>query len=37
MQGRAVGSAYLNMRRDGLTMGYFDNLDNDPINKYKKI
>jgi hypothetical protein len=24
-------------RRDRLTMGYFDNLDNEPLNKYKKI
>jgi hypothetical protein len=23
------------MRRDRLTMGYFDNLDNQPLNKYK--
>jgi hypothetical protein len=25
------------MRGDRLTMGYFDNLDNGPLNKYKKI
>jgi hypothetical protein len=25
------------MRRDRLTMGYFDNLDNEPLNKYKKF
>jgi hypothetical protein len=24
------------MRRDQLTMGYFDNLDNESLNKYKK-
>jgi hypothetical protein len=24
------------LRRDPLTMGYFDNLDNGPLNKYKK-
>jgi hypothetical protein len=24
-------------RRDPLTMGYFDNLNNEPLNKYKKI
>jgi hypothetical protein len=24
-------------KRDRLTMGYFDNLDNEPLNKYKKI
>jgi hypothetical protein len=23
-------------RRDGLTMSYFDNFDNSPLNKYKK-
>jgi hypothetical protein len=26
----------LDMRRDQLTMSYFDNLDNEPLNKYKK-
>jgi hypothetical protein len=25
------------LRRDPLIMGYFDNLDNGPLNKYKKI
>jgi hypothetical protein len=25
------------MRRDRLTMGYFDNLDDGTLNKYKKI
>jgi hypothetical protein len=25
------------MRRDRLTMIYFDNLDNESLNKYKKI
>jgi hypothetical protein len=25
------------LRRDRLTMGYFDNFDNEPLNKYKKI
>jgi hypothetical protein len=25
------------MRRDQLTINYFDNLDNEPLNKYKKI
>jgi hypothetical protein len=29
--------AYIIMRGDWLTMGYFDNLDNEPLNKYKKI
>jgi hypothetical protein len=24
------------MSGDPLTMGYFDNLDNEPLNKYKK-
>jgi hypothetical protein len=24
-------------RRDQLTMGYFDNLDNKSLNKYKKM
>jgi hypothetical protein len=24
------------MKRDKLTMGYFDNLDNGSLNKYKK-
>jgi hypothetical protein len=24
------------MRGDWLTIGYFDNLDNEPLNKYKK-
>jgi hypothetical protein len=27
----------LDMRGDRLTMGYFDNLDNEPLNKYKNI
>jgi hypothetical protein len=27
---------YYMLRRDRLTMGYFDNLDNGPLNKYKK-
>jgi hypothetical protein len=28
----------LDMRGDGLTMGYFDNIiDNGPLNKYKNI
>jgi hypothetical protein len=27
----------LNLRRDQLTMSYFDNFDNGPLNKYKKI
>jgi hypothetical protein len=27
----------LNMRGDQLTMGYFDNLNNRPLNKFKKI
>jgi hypothetical protein len=26
----------LEKRRDKLTMVYFDNLDNEPLNKYKK-
>jgi hypothetical protein len=25
-----------NKERGSLTMGYFDNLDNGPLNKYKK-
>jgi hypothetical protein len=25
------------MRADRLTMGYFDNFDDGPLNKYKKI
>jgi hypothetical protein len=25
------------MSGDPLTMGYFDNLDDEPLNKYKKI
>jgi hypothetical protein len=29
-------SDYL-MRRDRLTMGYFDNLDDGPLKKYKKF
>jgi hypothetical protein len=28
---------YFRRRRDQLIMGYFDNLDNGPLNKYKKI
>jgi hypothetical protein len=27
----------LNKSGDSLTMGYFDNLDNGSLNKYKKI
>jgi hypothetical protein len=25
------------MSGDPVTMGYFDNVDNEPLNKYKKI
>jgi hypothetical protein len=25
----------INKRRDWLTIGYFDKLDNEPLNKYK--
>jgi hypothetical protein len=31
-----VKSHYKLMSGDQLTMGYFDNLDNGPLNKYKK-
>jgi hypothetical protein len=29
--------SYNYMTRDRFTMGYFDNFDNVPLNKYKKI